>query len=81
MNDGVKYRLNAIGDCCNGIGNGVATLLFNIIRLPFAIVFGWPDPMEHAMAMQRMLTSQVADLEAKSEAQARENAPPKPSSN
>lgn len=81
MNDGVKHRLNAIGDCCNGIGNAVAMLLFNAIRLPFAIAFGWPDPVEQAVTAQRLMTLQMQDMEAKAEAKARENAPADPSAN
>lgn len=71
MNKGLKHRMNAAADCSNGIGQAIAMLLFNVIRLPFAIAFGWPDPTQDAMDRQQLLHMQYRDLEAKAEASAK----------
>lgn len=75
MNQHVAHRLHAIGESCNVIGTGLATLLAGLIRLPFAIIIGWPDPNAAAMERQALLAAQLRDLEAKSEAAARAAAP------
>lgn len=80
MNEGVKHRLNAIGDCSNGIGQAVGQFIYNVVRFPFAIVFGWADPVAQAVEAQRLLAMQMQDLEKKAEAKARE-ASPEPSDN
>ena len=71
MNRGVRDRLNALADCCNGMGTGLATLVFNLLRLPFAFAFGWPDPTQDALERQQLLHDQYRELQEKSDEAAR----------